>query len=178
MADTTKGSVTITSRSRAALTISLPHDLCCSDEECHCSRELHGSIRYDGVEGTRHVKGGKKRIPKSFTLLALGRLEGLPASVEMSPDVVANRASIEITRLDADQTAKQAAKRQEAEKKDAETAKQTAAFLEEKRRRKAGIGGEEAPSQATDPGAARAASEDALRSQAESAAPAKRSKSA
>jgi len=176
MADTTKGSVTITSRSRAALTISLPHDICCSDEACHCSRELHGAISYDGVEGTRRVQGGKKRIPKSFTLLAQGRLEGLPPSVEKSPDVIANRASLEVTRLDAEQTAKQTAKRQEEEKRAAESQKQTAAFLDEKRKRKA-LGGEEAPAEATDPAAVRAQEGDALRGQAELAAPAKKSKS-
>lgn len=175
MGQDTKGSVTITNRSRAALTISLPHDLCCSEGECFCTRELHGSLRYDGVEGTRHVHGGKKRIPKSYTLLALATLTGLPPSVVKSPDVVAHRAALKLDLLDPEQTAKQAEELEAQAKKDAAAKKQTAAFLEEKQKRK--LAGD-AADRAADDASARAAAENALRSQAESASPAKRSKTA
>jgi hypothetical protein len=117
-----------------------------------------------------------KRIPRSYTVLAGGTATGLPTSVEKSPDVAAHRSSLRIEHLDAEQSAKQVEQLGEQAKKDAEAAKVTAEFLEEKRKRKAA--GVELADKATDDAVARAAAENALRSQAESAAPAKRSKSA
>ena len=110
------------------VTIELPHDICCTADECYCSRQTHGALEYGGPGGSKRVRGGRKRIPKSITLLAKGdpgggdKAYGLPPSVVRAPSYLGQASSLKLTELTASDTKKQTddlAKAEKAREKEA-----------------------------------------------------------
>ena len=135
------GTVTLENRSRGIVTIELPHDICCTADKCSCTRQLHGALDYKGPRGRKRVRGGRKRIPRSVTLLARGdaagnhMATGLPPSVVRTPSYLGQCGKLKLTELSAAETEEQAAELTKAAKARVEDAKARDQFVAAKAKR-------------------------------------------
>lgn len=95
MAEQGTTAVRITNLSRRMITLAVPDRF---------TKQLVGSIRHNPQTRDFEVRGGRKRLPETMTLLAAGTsgdsLVG-PPSLLSSPDVVANRRDLKIETLTA-----------------------------------------------------------------------------
>lgn len=88
--------VKLQNHSRRMLVLNLPHEDVCSEEKCHCSRQLVGVQQHDAATGEKTVQAFKRRLAGALTLCAKGTdgdtVSDLPDGVLRAPDV---RAAIQ-----------------------------------------------------------------------------------
>lgn len=69
--------VTLTNRLKRLQSYELPHEaVCIKSQICLCSRQLVGWREHDAKTGDRFVRGSRKRVGSTVTLLAKGTLGG------------------------------------------------------------------------------------------------------